>query len=182
VVDPSETVFAGFSQGGAVAIWSGIEMMKRAERDVGKNRGAVDIDMKPTGQVPSGVPKGILGMSSYVPHATRLLNDNELVLDKGKALKAKLDGKDTGNGKNDARIPEIVLCHGTVDPMVPYKDAQQSKSLLEEFLKKRTGSEDSEKGNALDIPLHSYKMAHEACDEEIQVVLKWLQDRFGEKA
>jgi len=110
---PSERfILAGFSQGGAIALFTGLTLgMKLA---------------------------GIMALSCYLP------------------LVDQLDKKRNGINQD---IP-IMMCHGTMDPMIPMAKAVQTRKELMKL--------------GYQVSWHEYPMMHAVCPEEIDDVRAWL--------
>eukprot|EP00392_Amoebophrya_sp_AT5.2_P007605 g7620.t1 len=167
VVEPERTVFAGFSQGAGVALYTGI---CAAIVHNSKNR--------------RSVPRGILAMSGYLP-ATKALMAMAASVRKDTLAKSRGGGVDGSNSCADAggvsvssevarpdvldlsSVP-VLLCHGTADQMVSFDNALKTKNFLaEEF--------------SIDAEVYEIAgMGHEACQEEIDHVKDWLRKRFPE--
>lgn len=62
----------------------------------------------------------------------------------------------------------ILMCHGTADPIVPLTLGERSRDLL----------------RALNYPVdwHAYPMQHQVCQQEIDDISQWLQDRLQSAA
>ena len=110
---PSERIIlAGFSQGGAIALFTGLTF---------------ELNLA-----------GIMALSCYLPHADQL--------DKKR------------NGMNQD-IP-IMMCHGTMDPMIPMAKAVQTRQELMRL--------------SYQVSWHEYDMMHSVCPEEIDDVRVWI--------
>ena len=105
-------ILAGFSQGGAIALFTGLTF-----------------DMKLA---------GIMALSCYLP------------------LGDQLDKK---RNEINQDIP-IMMCHGTMDPMIPMAKAVQTRQEL-----MRLGYQ---------VSWHEYDMMHSVCPEEIDDVRVWI--------
>lgn len=111
-------VLGGFSQGGAVALFSGLTSLVKLA--------------------------GIVGMSTYLPLTLKL---ESTYLPKAPAVNV------------NAQTP-ILLCHGTVDPVLPFQLGRMSKDKL----------------SSLGYPVEwkEYQMPHTAVPEELDDVEAFL--------
>ncbi|CAD7924378.1 unnamed protein product [Amoebophrya sp. A120] len=188
VLDPAQTVFAGFSQGAGVALYTGVSAAL-----VSKARGR------------AGVPLGILALSGYLPATKSLLaladslrkdviankplgggatGESTTTSSKKSADDQNKSGSGAGATSTTGKMEEdpsaaltpldvldcshvpVLLCHGTEDTMVSFDNAVKTKNFLfEEF---------SIQAELAEFP----GMGHEACQEEVDRVTKWLRDRF----
>jgi phospholipase/carboxylesterase len=109
-------VIAGFSQGGAIALHTGLRYPQRLA--------------------------GILALSTYLPLAERL---------------------PTEIGSANREVP-ILMCHGRLDPMLPYSMGEASRAQLE--------------AHGCKLEWRDYLMQHEVCLEEIEEIGRWLGARL----
>lgn len=86
---------------------------------------------------------GVMGLSTYLPLRTRLADE------------ASPANQDT----------QILLAHGSMDPMVPQQLGELSRDAL--------------KAANYNVTWHSYPMAHQVCLEEIRDIGGWLSQRLG---
>ncbi|CAD7929711.1 unnamed protein product [Amoebophrya sp. A25] len=148
VVDPESTVFAGFSQGAAVALYTGM-----CAAIVSKAKGK------------KSVPRGILALSGYLPAAKALMAVAEsLQKDRATTPEVPLAATVAQKVCNCSHVP-VLLCHGRQDEMVSYWNAEKTQIFLREEFE-------------INAELLSYDMGHEACQKEVDAVAKWLHDRF----
>jgi phospholipase/carboxylesterase len=64
-----------------------------------------------------------------------------------------------------AKAQPVFMAHGSADPVIPLRYAEQSASKLREL------------GFALEW--HDYPMAHQVCAEEIHALGNWMTQRFA---
>jgi len=113
---PSERIIlAGFSQGGAIALFTGLTFETKLA--------------------------GIMALSCYLPLADQL---------------------DKKRNEINQDIP-IMMCHGTMDPMIPMAKTVQTRQEL-----MRLGYQ---------VSWHEYDMMHSVCPDEIDDVRAWLLKR-----
>lgn len=86
---------------------------------------------------------GVMGLSTYLPLRTRLADE------------ASSANQDT----------QILLAHGSMDPMVPQQLGELSRDAL--------------KAANYNVAWHSYSMEHQVCLEEIREIGGWLSQRLG---
>ena len=89
---------------------------------------------------------GVLALSSYLPLATSLAREKRA---------------------DPARLA-IRMDHGDRDPVVPYRVAERSRSLIE--------------AQGYQVEFHSYAMEHSLCLQQMESLCSWLSDRLGEAA
>lgn len=89
---------------------------------------------------------GVLALSSYLPLAASLAAEKRA--DPGK-LAIRMD-------------------HGDRDPIVPYRVAELSRSLIE--------------AQGYRVEFHSYAMEHSLCLQQMESLRSWLSDRLGGRA
>lgn len=109
-------VLAGFSQGGAIALHTGMRLANKLA--------------------------GIMALSTYVvmPHAT-------------------------ADEMHPANVDtEILMCHGTYDPVVPLKLAESGRDHLKE--------------HGFKVRWHTYPMEHSVSPEELDDIGAWLSDQL----
>ena len=107
--------------------------------------------------------RGILCLSGYLPRAMKALQGFERLKTESPARAAVIANDD---GKR--RKTPILMCHGLADPMVDIHAARASK----EFVTHNFGSQ-------FDVRLETFpNMAHEACQEEADLVAEWLGSMF----
>ena len=109
-------VLAGFSQGGAIALHTGLRYSHRLA--------------------------GIMALSCYLPLAA--------------SLQAEAS-------RHNREVP-VFMAHGTHDPIVPLRLAENSRQQLEQL--------------GYQIEWHSYEMEHSVCAEEIRDIGRWLRKVF----
>lgn len=109
-------LLAGFSQGGAVTLATGLAR-----------------------QVPLA---GLIALSTYLPDAATAASRLQPA----------------------ANAQPLFMAHGSADPVIPLRYAEQSAAKLREL------------GFKLDW--HTYPMAHQVCAEQIQALGDWMTQRF----
>lgn len=111
-IDARRLVLAGFSQGGAIALHTGLRYPHRLG--------------------------GVLALSTYLPLNARL----------------------AGEAHDANRDTPILMCHGSLDPMVPMALGQTSRDLLQ--------------AQNYRVDWRDYPMQHQVCMEEIEHISAWL--------
>lgn len=102
-------------------------------------------------------------MSGYLPKAMKVLQTFER-LKTDDSERAKI----IANENKKRRKTPVLMCHGMVDPMVDIHAARATK----EFVTQNFASQ-------FDLKLETFeRMAHEACQEEVDLIAEWLAERF----
>jgi len=118
-------VLGGFSQGGALSLWTGLQM------GLGGDEGG------------GGALAGVLCMSGYLPRS----------------------GTFAPCAATAAAAVPTLMCHGDADPMVQLKWAEASRDKLRQ--------------QGLEVEFAAFPgMEHSACEEELQLVARWLGERL----
>lgn len=118
-LSPNQIVLAGFSQGGAMALHTGL----RYPASLG----------------------GIMALSCYLVAPEKIARES--------------------HPENSAT--PILMCHGSHDSVVPVSRGRAAHTLL------------SEQNEDRDIQWNDFPMDHEVCAQEIEVIQRWLHERFG---
>ena len=93
-------VLSGFSQGGAMALFSGLTMMIDEERELGQSGGTF---------------AGVISLSAYIPIRKYVLE--------------RLTTSNSSSSNPNLQIP-ILMCHGTDDSVVSYDWGKRSQEFL----------------------------------------------------
>jgi len=72
--------------------------------------------------------------------------------------------KFAAEAKSERHDTPILMCHGSHDPMLPMALGQNSREILEQ--------------HGFSVSWHEYPMAHQVCEEEIELIGRWLTERL----
>ena len=75
-----------------------------------------------------------------------------------------LSDKFSAEVKRERKDTPVLMCHGSFDPMLPMALGTTSRDLL--------------KAEGFEVSWHEYPMAHQVCEEEIELIGNWLKQRL----
>lgn len=75
-----------------------------------------------------------------------------------------LSDKFSAEANRERKDTPILMCHGSHDPMLPMALGTASRDLLT--------------AEGFDVSWHEYPMAHQVCEEEIELIGAWLKQRL----
>ena len=122
-IDSRHIVLAGFSQGGAAALYTGLRYQKPLA--------------------------GIIGLSTYLPLASKLMEGTE---------------KNYNNTFEMNRNTPIFMAHGSFDTVLPLALGKRSAQYL--------------KVHGFHVEWYEYAIAHQVCSLEFNDILSWLHALF----